>query len=224
MKQEIVVIGSSSELATQFIKLCLEKSEFVVSISRSEFDQIKTSHHIQIEDYFEDYLIIENEVRKLSNPTLIFFNGFLAENRNFQFPTKDEISKTDEINFVLPYFLSRKLNMKLENISKFIYISSMAAIKPRYKNYIYGLSKNKLEESVKYLKLPSFLIMRYGKITTKMSQNHIDPPFTLSINDAAEILYKNLGSTGVKFATFGLFLLGKLIQLLPMKIVRKIKI
>ena len=124
MKHEIVVIGSSSELATRFIKLCLEKSEFVVSISRSEFDQIKTSHHIQIEDYFEDYLIIENEVRKLSNPTLIFFNGFLAENRNFQFPTKDEISKTDEINFVLPYFLSRKLNMKLENISKFIYISS----------------------------------------------------------------------------------------------------
>ena len=26
-------------------------------------------------------------------------------------------------------------------VKKFIYISSMAAIKPRYKNYIYGLSK-----------------------------------------------------------------------------------
>lgn len=224
VKKEIVVIGSSSELATEFIKLCLENSEYVVSISRSENNQIKTSHHIQIQDYFEDYLIIKNEVRKLSNPTLIFFNGFLAENRNFQFPTKEEVSKTDEINFVLPYFLSRKLNNELENISKFIYISSMAAIKPRYKNYVYGLSKNKLEESIKYLKLSCFLILRYGKIRTKMSQNHTDPPFTMSVNEAAEILYKNLDSKGIKFASFGLFLLGKLIEFLPMEIVRKIKV
>ncbi|MDB0017558.1 hypothetical protein N9E49_05100 [Acidimicrobiia bacterium] len=224
VNQEIVVIGSSSELATEFIKLCLQKSKYVISISRSDNNQIKTDHHIQIQNYFNDYLMIKNEVRKLSNPTVIFFNGFLAENRNFQIPTKEEVVKTDEINFAIPYVLSHKLNNELDNINKFIYISTMAAIKPRYKNFIYGLSKNKLEESIKYLKPSCFLIMRYGKIRTKMSENHTDPPFTLSVNKAAEILYENLESKGIKFASFGLFLSGKLIELLPMKIVRKIKV
>ena len=38
---------------------------------------------------------------------------------------------------------------KNTNVKKFIFISSMAAVKPRNKNYIYGLSKKTLEESVR---------------------------------------------------------------------------
>ena len=223
VKKDIVIIGSSSEIAAEFIKICVKNSENVISISRSSNVSIEGIQHTQINDYLDDYENIRTIIKKLSNPIIIFFNGFLAENRMHQFPTDEEIAQTDEVNFVIPYTLSQKLNTESNNISKYIYISTMAAIKPRYKNYIYGLSKRKLEESVKYINLPSVLIVRYGKVETKMSNEHKNPPFTLSSEKAASILYTSLDSTGTKYACFGLLCLGKIIKILPMQLIRKIK-
>ena len=223
VKKDIVIIGSSSEIAAEFIKICVKNSENVISISRSSNVSIEGIQHTQINDYLDDYENIRNIIKKLSNPIIIFFNGFLAENRMHQFPTDDEIAQTDKVNFLIPYTLSQKLNTESNNISKYIYISTLAAIKPRYKNYIYGLSKRKLEESVKYINLPSVLIIRYGKVETKMSNEHKNPPFTLSSEKAASILYTSLDSTGTKYASFGLLCLGKIIKILPMQLIRKIK-
>jgi len=223
VKKDIVIIGSSSEIAAEFIKICVKNSENVISISLSSNVSIEGIQHTQINDYLDDYENIRTIIKKLSNPIIIFFNGFLAENRMHQFPTDEEIAQTDEVNFVIPYTLSQKLNTESNNISKYIYISTMAAIKPRYKNYIYGLSKRKLEESVKYINLPSVLIVRYGKVETKMSNEHKNPPFTLSSEKAASILYTSLDSTGTKYASFGLLCLGKIIKILPMQLIRKIK-
>jgi len=223
VKKDIVIIGSSSEIAVEFIKICVKNSENVISISRSSNVSIEGIQHTQINDYLDDYENIRNIIKKLSNPIIIFFNGFLAENRMHQFPTDDEIAQTDKVNFLIPYTLSQKLNTESNNISKYIYISTLAAIKPRYKNYIYGLSKRKLEESVKYINLPSVLIVRYGKVETKMSKEHKNPPFTLSSEKAASILYTSLDSTGTKYASFGLLCLGKIIKILPMQLIRKIK-
>ena len=98
----------------------------------------------------------------------------------------------------------------------------MAAVKPRYKNYIYGLSKRKLEEGIKYLDLPSYLIIRYGKVITKMSEDHKNPPFTLTVNDAASYLYKNINKTGIQYPKLGLKILSIVIKLLPGRIIKKI--
>ena len=152
----------------------------------------------------EDYAKIKREIEKLSNVIVVFFNGHLSENRDQYSPNLKEIIKTDEINFTIPYYLSLNLNNDLSNIKKFVYISSMAAVKPRYKNYIYGLSKRKLEEGIKYLELPSYLIIRYGKVITKMSEDHKNPPFTLTVNDAANYLYKNIIKTGIQYPILGL--------------------
>jgi len=223
VKNDVVVIGSSSEIGTEFIKTCIDNSENVITISRNTNIETQGHRHLKINDYLSDYEDIKNLIKKLHNPVLIFFNGYLAENRDLYNPTEDEIVKTDKINFVIPYSLSQKLNDELNNISKYVYISTMAAIKPRYKNYIYGLSKKKLEESVNYLNLPSLLIIRFGKVTTKMSKNHSDPPFTLSSRDAAYYLYKKLDSNGIKYPHFGLLFIANLIKLLPLRVLKKIK-
>ena len=139
VKKDIVLIGSSSEIATEFIKTCSENSENVITISRSNSRETQGNQHLKINEYFSDYEDIKNLIKKLDNPVLIFFNGFLAENRDLYSPTNDEIVKTDEINFTIPYMLSQKLNAELNNVSKYIFISTMAAIKPRYKNYIYAI-------------------------------------------------------------------------------------
>ena len=71
----------------------------------------------------------------------------MKENRPLQSPDLEEINNTININFVIPYILTEKIISKA-NYKKLIYISTVAAIKPRYKNYIYGLSKKMLESSI----------------------------------------------------------------------------
>ena len=102
----------------------------------------------------------------IENPIIIFFNGFLAENRDLAEPTIEEINKTDYVNYQIPYFLSKSLSEN-KDIKKFIYIFLIASLRPRYKNYIYGLSKYKLEKSLRFLNLSKYLVLRFGKVETK---------------------------------------------------------
>ena len=221
MDDNIVIFGGSSEIAIELNNILSSKNHKNFTISRRNSSH-KDSDSLIVNNYLEDYAKIKHEIEKLSNVIVVFFNGHLSENRDQYSPNLKEIIKTDEINFTIPYYLSLNLNNDLSNIKKFVYISSMAAVKPRYKNYIYGLSKRKLEEGIKYLDLPSYLIIRYGKVITKMSEDHKNPPFTLTVNDAANYLYKNINKTGIQYPKLGLKILSIVIKLLPGRIIKKI--
>ena len=221
MDDNIVIFGGSSEIAIELNNILSSKNHKNFTISRRNSSH-KDSDSLIVNNYLEDYAKIKREIEKLSNVIVVFFNGHLSENRDQYSPNLKEIIKTDEINFTIPYYLSLNLNNDLSNIKKFVYISSMAAVKPRYKNYIYGLSKRKLEEGIKYLELPSYLIIRYGKVITKMSEDHKNPPFTLTVNDAANYLYKNINKTGIQYPKLGLKILSIVIKLLPGRIIKKI--
>ena len=221
MDDNIVIFGGSSEIAIELNNILSSKNHKNFTISRRNSSH-KDSDSLIVNNYLEDYAKIKHEIEKLSNVIVVFFNGHLSENRDQYSPNLKEIIKTDEINFTIPYYLSLNLNNDLSNIKKFVYISSMAAVKPRYKNYIYGLSKRKLEEGIKYLDLPSYLIIRYGKVITKMSEDHKNPPFTLTVNDAANYLYKNINKTGIQYPKLGLKILSIVIKVLPGRIIKKI--
>ena len=221
MDDNIVIFGGSSEIATELNNILSSKNHKNFTISRRNSSH-KDSDSLIVNNYLEDYPKIKREIEKLSNVIVVFFNGHLSENRDQYSPNLKEIIKTDEINFTIPYYLSLNLNNDLSNIKKFVYISSMAAVKPRYKNYIYGLSKRKLEEGIKYLELPSYLIIRYGKVITKMSEDHKNPPFTLTVNDAANYLYKNINKNGIQYPKLGLKILSIVIKVLPGRIIKKI--
>lgn len=221
MDDNILIFGGSSEIAIELNNILSSKNHKNFTISRRNSSH-KDSDSLIVNNYLEDYAKIKHEIEKLSNVIVVFFNGHLSENRDQYSPNLKEIIKTDEINFTIPYYLSLNLNNDLSNIKKFVYISSMAAVKPRYKNYIYGLSKRKLEEGIKYLDLPSYLIIRYGKVITKMSEDHKNPPFTLTVNDAANYLYKNINKTGIQYPKLGLKILSIVIKLLPGRIIKKI--
>ena len=162
-KQNIVTIGSSSEISQCFYKQATSKDFLVHTISRID---LKTSNHLRISDYINEVEKIKLFLSNIENPIIIFFNGFLAENRDLAEPTIDEINKTDYVNYQIPYFLSKSLSEN-KDIKKFIFISSIASVRPRYKNYIYGLSKYKLEKSLRFLNLSKYLVLRFGKIKTK---------------------------------------------------------
>jgi len=108
-------------------------------------------------------------------------------------------------------------------VKKFIFISSMAAVKPRNKNFIYGLSKKTLEESIRKSGNLNYLIVRFGQIKTKMSQNHNEPPFTLTKDRASLKLLKLIDKKGLRYPSYSLFIISFLIKILPIKLIDKIE-
>ena len=214
-KQNIVTIGSSSEISQCFYKQATSKDFLVHTISRID---LKTSNHLKINDYINEVEKIKLFLSNIENPIIIFFNGFLAENRDLTEPTVEEINKTDYVNYQIPYFLSKSLSEN-KDIKKFIFISSIASVRPRYKNYIYGLSKYKLEKSLRFLNLSKYLVLRFGKVETKMSSDHKSPPFTISANKAANIILKKLDFEGFKYASFSIFISGLLVLIFPKRVI-----
>ena len=218
MVKDIVLVGASSDIAIEF--------------SKNEFDEFVKVHKIstnsnfhsdlKVYDYLENINIITKYFSKLENPLVIFFNGYLKENRPYYKPNSSEIMLTLKINFEIPYKLAEQL-YSLNPETKFIFISSIAAIKPRFKNFIYGFSKQHLENSIKEMKGLNYLIIRFGKVNTRMSAGHKDPPFSLSKKLAAKLIYKNLNNNGLVHPTFGLKFSYLLINFLPITLINYIE-
>jgi len=221
-KENIVIIGSSSEVANSFIKLIDKKGFNIYLVSRGD-NRTQQNSFLKVDDYISDSEKIINFLANKNNLKIIFFNGFLAENRISQIPTSEEINKTDFINFQVPYVLTRTFENNLKNINKYIYISSMAAVRPRHKNYIYGLSKRKLETSIKFLNPKKYLFIRFGKIITNMSKDHKDPPFVMTPESAGNFILKNLNSNGIIYSKFQLKVISYILKIIPFRLLKYLK-
>lgn len=213
-----ILIGANSELASEFAKELKSKKQHIYGVSRKNIPYLLDDNQIQLTNYTEDKESLIKFIKNIDNPYIIFFNGFLAENRPIYYPNFKEISETINANYLVPIELTNQINEHLD-IKKFIYISSIAAIKPRNKNYIYGLSKKNLEEYIMRFENLNFLILRFGQIRTRMSSNHKTPPFTMSKKEASKRLYKKLDKNGVIYPTVSLYLISLVIKLLPTKFI-----
>lgn len=215
--KNIVIIGSSSELAQEVLQQ-IDFSNTIFSISLKESYE---TNHLKVSNYLEDAKNIVEFISSVDSPVVIFFNGYLAENRPIQNPTSGEIVKTLEINYVIPYNLTAMIINNNINISKFVFISSFAAVKQRYKNFIYGYSKKLLENSIMSLKPNSYLFIRFGKIKTSMSINHNSSFFDLDKKRAANIIVKFLESkNGVVYPNVSTKLLSIFIKVIPSQVIK----
>ena len=86
MVNNYLIIGADSELAKAFIQLNPNKESKFFKISRNRIES-----DLEIGDYFDDIDKVIDYVKKLPTCYVIFFNGFLAENRPTQFPSTEEI-------------------------------------------------------------------------------------------------------------------------------------
>jgi short-subunit dehydrogenase len=212
-----VLIGSSSALSREFVNLSAEKKFYTVSTK-----DFSSNSHLQVCDYINDIDLITSFISKINNPTVIFFNGFMAENRPKQYPTIEEINKTLKVNYFVPLFLTEEIDEKI-NVKKFVYMSSFAAIKPRNKNFIYGHSKRLLEETIASLNLKSYLFFRFGKINTNFSVGHNTSIFDLEVSKAARALAKHIDrKSGIIYPNFLTKLLSSLFYIIPLKAINKL--
>jgi hypothetical protein len=218
----LVVIGANSEFCQIFLDIADESEWKIYGISRKKINTIPSDNQLLVSNYLDDIEKILFFLSKVENAYVVFFNGFLAENRPTYFPSDSEINKTIEVNYLVPYQITLKMIAKLK-IKKLIYISSIAATKPRYKNFIYGICKRNLEESISQIDDLDYLIIRYGQIHTSMSKNHSSAPFSLSKEQAARKLFKLINQNGKKYASKPLLISSLLIKFLPIKFINYIE-
>ena len=86
-KQNIVTIGSSSQISQCFYKQATSRflSSYYLKIDLK-------ANHLRISDYINEVEKIKLFLSNIENPIIIFFNGFLAENRDLAEPTIEEIT------------------------------------------------------------------------------------------------------------------------------------
>ena len=220
--KNFILIGANSEFAATFADKLIKNNHKVYGVSREFIPYLNQNEQIQLKNYNEKSTELLYFVETIESPYIIFFNGFLAENRPSYSPTYNEIEKTIYANYLTPLSLFNQM-CKNTNVKKFIFISSMAAVKLRNKNYIYGLSKKILEESIRKSGNLNYLIVRFGQIKTKMSQNHNEPPFTLTKDKASLKLLKLIDKRGLRYPSYSLFIISFLIKILPIKLIDKIE-
>lgn len=221
-RNNIILVGASSEVSEEFVKK-IDGKHNIYKISSNNFGE--TTKTLNVTDYLDEKLKIVNFIQEIDNPYIFFFNGYIAENRPKQNPDIDEVNNTLKINFLVPYVITRSLLDVEKDVKKYIYISSFAAVKLRFKNFIYGQSKLLLEESIKSSPIDNFLIIRFGKINTSMSSNHAKTIFDMSKERAAEILEKFYEEkNGVIYPTILIRILSIIMIILPKKIIRILNI
>tara|TARA_A100000164_G_scaffold70883_1_gene59268 strand:- start:11319 stop:12002 length:684 start_codon:yes stop_codon:yes gene_type:complete len=218
MSNQFIVIGGSSELGTELANVLRKENNLVFGVSRNDTKLEIYNETLIVDDYIDDFERIKNFINEKDNPVLIFMNGYLKENRPDLKPDSFEIEKTIDANYLVPFILTDEILKNNLQISKFIFLSSISAIKPRYKNFIYGLSKQSLEKSIKSLLNQNFILFRFGMIETKMSKNHAKAPMTITKYEAANLIFKNINKSGIVYPLFGLRLIGIVIKLMPLKI------
>ena len=221
-RNNIILVGASSEVSEEFVRK-IDGKHNIYKISSNNFGE--TTKTLNVTDYLDEKLKIVNFIQEIDNPYIFFFNGYIAENRPKQNPDIDEVKNTLKINFLVPYVITRSLLDVEKDVKKYIYISSFAAVKLRFKNFIYGQSKLLLEESIKSSPIDNFLIIRFGKINTSMSSNHAKTIFDMSKERAAEILEKFYEEkNGVIYPTILIRVLSIIMIILPKKIIRILNI
>lgn len=220
--KNIVLLGASSELAIKFIEL--NKQHNIYKITSKNIND-KNSNHLIVSNYIDKSDEIVSFIQEVEEPIIIFFNGYLKEDRPRVKPDLKQISQTLDANFYVPYFITNKLIQKNVKIKKFIFISSFAATKARYKNFIYAYSKKLLEDSIKASNINNYLLIRFGKINTSMSKGHKKSIFDLSKHQAANFISLHLDKKfGTIYSSNFLYLLSRIFIIIPSSLLKRFNI
>ena len=193
----------------------------VFGVSRQESRNKSLYEEILIvSDYASDREMIGDFVAKHNVTDIILFNGFIGKNNK-------PVEKIVEINLSIPLSLINSIEMNADGNTTYTIISSLAVSRPRAKNYIYGLSKYILEESIRNRDVGKYIIFRSGFIRTKMTANHKEPPFAKNPEEVAAKLIKtiinNKKRVSVVYSSLPILLLFNVFKVVPLSLLNAIE-
>ncbi len=188
MKKSVLIIGASSDIAIEVSKIFIKKDYYLYLLTRNTEIISKISDFNNTNSkiiYFDPNNIneLENLINTL-NPSpekILIANGYM-KNQTSNNDFDENLFKTININFLNNVFIIKKFidfylskNIKA-NISVF---TSVAGIRGRAKNFIYGSSKSAMITYLSgmrqkyYLNNINFTTIILGFVNTKMLKNEI---------------------------------------------------
>ena len=188
MKNSVLIIGANSDIAKEISKVFLEKEYFLHLMTRNTEDLNLHNKNNPSKDNIKIYKFdpknhneFDEKLASMNPQPSIFIiaNGFMGQN-NFHEDFFDNFEKIVRINFIDPSILSRKIInfILLNNIKGNIsVISSVAGIRGRAKNYVYGASKSAINTFFSGLRQRyskdniSFTSVILGFVNTKMTKD-----------------------------------------------------
>ena len=221
-KKKICLIGANSDLGVEVAKVCESRNMYqVFGVSRQESRNKSLYEEILIvSDYESDKEVIGDFVAKHNVTDIILFNGFIGKNNK-------PVEKIVEINLSIPLSLINSIEMNADGNTTYTIISSLATSRPRAKNYIYGLSKYLLEESIRNRDVGKYIIFRSGFIRTKMTADHKEPPFAKNPEEVADKLIKaisdNKKKVSIVYSSLPILLLFNIFKVIPLSILNAIE-
>ena len=200
--RHVVLVGSSSEIGIAILsKLHYSDNAEVTVIGKKAPKEINFEGAKVKVEFFECNLEIFEELQKLdfklsTLPNIdlaIIAAGYLPpENQelNVQIVHKTMMINTVGVVSALSSLVSR---MHHQNYGIILYLSTVAAVRPRSRNFTYGSSKSAADFYAQGLAFKyksaglKIKILRPGFIFTKMTENFKPAPFALSKEELARI-------------------------------------
>ena len=180
--QNVLLVGSSSQIGNAIVDFlpCSSSSRvFRIGVDPTSDFSLDLNSHVSF-----DSLSFINELPDID--VAIFASGFLASSQNQEIHT--EITRMALVNFANLILLINQisLRMKVQGYGKIVILSSVAALRPRTENYVYGATKSGLDFYSRGLQAQlkgtgvSILLVRPGFVSTNMTKNLEPAPFAVT--------------------------------------------
>lgn len=190
----VVITGGTKGIGSNIARMFLEKGYFVI-VNYANSDKDAYVFKEENKDYAKNLYIIKSDlstyegleslvsdIYKLKrNIDILILNAAITKREDFTEITYESWNKVMDTNLNIPFFITQKLDGKINNSGRVIFIGSVLGMQADGTSIQYGVSKGALNTLVKYL--AKYFANR------KITVNCINPGFidtTWQINKSEE--------------------------------------
>lgn len=235
MPQSLLIIGGNSEIALAIVKELMKSQRItdihVVTRSGAWLYQdllAIDSPEVKISTYKLSTFSVSRDLLETEIDLCVIATGFLPLNNSI---SAENIGESLSANLVIPIRLASEVSdhMQKQAHGVIVGLSSIAAVRIRPDNWIYGLTKQgfdiflgKLAESL-YGSGVTVLTIRSGMVRTKMSRHLKEAPLTVDPEDVAIAVVKKLKDpSSIVWVPKKLKVVGLILRILPIFVLKRL--
>jgi decaprenylphospho-beta-D-erythro-pentofuranosid-2-ulose 2-reductase len=237
--QKVLVLGGKSDLALAtlaLLPLSIDAEILICGKNLNSFDYPQWMQSYQVSEYelnFKNTTDSESTVRDIFRKgdvdLVIIAYAILGKEESQLNP--EQYAEILFTNFYSQALLLNQVNhnLRLQKHGQILVFSSVAGMRPRRKNFVYGVTKSGIDFIAQGLQKDNIgegveiTIVRPGFVYTKMTKGATPAPFAISLEKAARISAKGLiRNKNVVYAPSILKFVMNILKLFPEKVFRLI--
>lgn len=204
--QSVLIVGGNSEIAMAILEklMGLNRLERVILLTqdgvwihKSRFTSIDKTGRVEFSIFAMSDFILNEVFEGKAIDVCVIATGYLPKDDQIR---SENVEKSINANSLVPiqYTDSIATHMERQGHGLIIGLSSIAAVRIRPSNWVYGMTKSLFDMYLQnlILKLENsgvrILIVRPGMVRTRMSKHLKEVPFAINAEEVADQVVKNL--------------------------------